>query len=516
MSAPPGKERGGHFVTAPTSSTGADTTALICATQHESARRTFNEAPPPHSVEAEQGVLSSMLQPHGGSEAIAKVVQKITADHFFVPAHQTVFDVALDFHDAGKAIDLVTFTQALRDRGLLENVGGAAFVTELSGFVPSPANVDSYIDIVREKFTLRSIIAAATESALRAREEQADVAETLAFVSEQFAAIEHNGRNGQFPAIADAAELISKPIILPDDVVQGVLHRGAKMELGGASKTFKTWTLIELAISVATGTDWLGRFSTKRGRVLYVNLELPDAFFTQRTRTLCDERQIKLEPGYLKVWNLRGHAADLSKMLPRLLRGIGRDEFVLIILDPIYKLLGARDENKAGDVASLLNEIEQLAVRTGAAVAFGAHYSKGNQAKKEAIDRVGGSGVFGRDPDSILDFTRHEQDDCFSVEATLRNHPPIQPFVVRWEFPLLVVDESLDPTDLKKAGRKPETSPDDVLDLLAAKPLTEAEWRELARKKLHISRRTFERRLAAIKVKKSAVFEDDGKWHATF
>ena len=58
----------------------------------------------------------------------------------------------------------------------------------------------------------------------------------------------------------------------------------------------------------------------------------------------------------------------------------------------------------------MLNEIEALAVETGAAVAFGAHYSKGNQAGKEVIDRIGGSGVFARDPDSILNFTRHEEE----------------------------------------------------------------------------------------------------------
>ena len=55
------------------------------------------------------------------------------------------------------------------------------------------------------------------------------------------------------PPMEDAAELISKPIDLPPDVIEGVLHRGAKMVLGGGSKTFKTWTLVDLAISVATG-----------------------------------------------------------------------------------------------------------------------------------------------------------------------------------------------------------------------------------------------------------------------
>jgi len=204
--------------------------------------------------------------------------------------------------------------------------------------------------------------------------------------------------------------------------------------------------------------------------VAYINLEIQSGFFVKRIKTICDERQIKIESGYLRVWNLRGYATDLSKLLPRLLRGIGRDEYVLIIIDPIYKLLGARDENKAGDIATLLNEIEALAVATGAAVAFGAHYSKGNQATKESIDRVGGSGVFARDPDSILNFTRHEQPDCFTVDATLRNHPPIQPFVVRWEYPLMCPDDTLDPSRLRKPtiGAQSKYQVQDLVTVLAA------------------------------------------------
>ncbi len=108
-----------------------------------------------------------------------------------------------------------------------------------------------------------------------------------------------------------------------------------------------------------------------------------------------------------------------------------------------------------------MNDIERLAVKTGAAVAFAAHYSKGNQAAKEAIDRVSGSGVFARDPDSLLMFTKHQEADCFTVEATLRNFPPLDPFVVRWEYPLFHRDSELDPTNLKTVRGKNETTPEE-------------------------------------------------------
>jgi regulatory protein RepA len=208
----------------------------------------------------------------------------------------------------------------------------------------------------------------------------------------------------ELPPIEDAATLIASEITLPPDVIEGVAHLGGKIVLGGPSKAFKTHTLVDMAVSVATGSEWIG-FQTKRGRVLFSNFEIPSAYFTMRILTICKAKGVTLEVGYLDVWNLRGYAADSATLLPLLLKCMPRGRYLLSIIDPSYKLLGGRDENAAGDVASLLNDFERLAVQTGAAVAFGAHYSKGNQSRKESIDRIGGSGVFARDPDSILNFT---------------------------------------------------------------------------------------------------------------
>src|SRR6266576_4021212 len=125
---------------------------------------------PPHSVEAEQGVLGSMLI--SPRDTIAECVEKINEEYFYVPAHQTIYNTLVDLWNVGQAIDLITFTQVLRDRNLLETVGGAAFITSLYTFVPTAANVGYYLEIVRDKYILRSIIAASTESVRRAYEEQ--------------------------------------------------------------------------------------------------------------------------------------------------------------------------------------------------------------------------------------------------------------------------------------------------------------------------------------------------------
>jgi replicative DNA helicase len=156
---------------------------------------------PPHSVEAEQGVLGSMLI--SPRDAIAEVVEKITAEYFYAPAHQTIFNVLVDLWNAGQAIDLITFTQILRDRNLLETVGGAAAVTNLYTFVPTAANVAYYLEIVRDKYILRSIIEAGTESVRRAYEEQDEVGNLLDEVEQKIFAVGEDRFKGQMLSMKD-------------------------------------------------------------------------------------------------------------------------------------------------------------------------------------------------------------------------------------------------------------------------------------------------------------------------
>jgi replicative DNA helicase len=155
--------------------------------------------PPPHSAEAEQGVLGSMLI--SPRDVIAECVEKINEEYFYVPAHQTIYSALVDLWNAGQAIDLITFTQILRDRNLLEAIGGASFVTSLYTFVPTAANVGYYLDIVRDKYVLRQIIAAATESVRRAYEDQDEVNALLDEVEQKIFAVGDDRFKGQMPTI---------------------------------------------------------------------------------------------------------------------------------------------------------------------------------------------------------------------------------------------------------------------------------------------------------------------------
>ena len=282
------------------------------------------------------------------------------------------------------------------------------------------------------------------------------------------------------PELVDAAAFIAALIPAPAELVAGILHKGSKLVLGGSSKSFKTWTLLDLAIVVATGTPWLGRL-TVQGRVLFVNFEIQPHAWQRRIVEVARAKGVELQAGQIILWNLRGHATDFRLLIPLIIQCARQEGFALIILDPIYKLYGGTDENAAGDVAELLNSLEKLATETGAATAFGAHFAKGNASGKQAIDRISGSGVFARDPDSLLIFTKHEADGAFTVEPILRNFAPATPFAVRWEYPLMQLADDLDPAKLKQAGgRKKQHVLKELLAAIAGstpeKPISIAAW----------------------------------------
>lgn len=114
----------------------------------------------PHSIEAEQSVLGSMLL---DNEAVAAALEELEGQDFYLEAHKEIFETILDIYDRGNPVDLVTVIEGLKQRGSLEAVGGSIYVSDLSVSVPSTANVGYYIKIIEEKSILRKLIKASNE-----------------------------------------------------------------------------------------------------------------------------------------------------------------------------------------------------------------------------------------------------------------------------------------------------------------------------------------------------------------
>lgn len=117
---------------------------------------------PPQNVEAEQAVLGAVfLQP----EALITASEILMPDDFYRQGHQLIFQAMLELSDQGKAVDVVTIYEALASTGKIEDVGGLPYLTELSGAVPTAANLEYYAHIVEDKALLRRLIRTATQIA---------------------------------------------------------------------------------------------------------------------------------------------------------------------------------------------------------------------------------------------------------------------------------------------------------------------------------------------------------------
>jgi replicative DNA helicase len=118
---------------------------------------------PPHSIEAEQGVLGCVLL--SPNDCMGECIEKLKPGHlvFYDLRHQTLFQTLTEMFDHKEAIDLITLQQRLKNNQQIEGVGGLAYLSTLPDAVPSAANLQYYLDIVMEKYLLRKMVSTCTE-----------------------------------------------------------------------------------------------------------------------------------------------------------------------------------------------------------------------------------------------------------------------------------------------------------------------------------------------------------------
>ena len=120
-----------------------------------------------------------------------------------------------------------------------------------------------------------------------------------------------------FPEVIDAKTLLESDMAVPPQIIGGVLHQGCKMVLGGTSKTNKSWCLLDLAMSVASGTEWLGK-PCQRSKALYINFELPDWALYQRITAIEAAR-----PDCVDLEEMRRPVLGQTRFVYQVLRGLG-------------------------------------------------------------------------------------------------------------------------------------------------------------------------------------------------
>jgi replicative DNA helicase len=117
---------------------------------------------PPYSEEAERGVLGSLLLDARVNDLCVQA--QLTPESFYVPAHRGIYEAMCALHKQGTVIDTLTVVESLKQAGRLDSVGGAAVLDRLVDSTPTAAHAEYYIDIVRQKHLLRSVIDCARET----------------------------------------------------------------------------------------------------------------------------------------------------------------------------------------------------------------------------------------------------------------------------------------------------------------------------------------------------------------
>jgi replicative DNA helicase len=155
----------------------------------------------PSSEDGEKGVLCSLLL--SPREVADLCVLSLRPDAFYIPAHQTIYSLILEFGDKSKPIDFVSLKQGLKDRNQLEEIGGPECLSALYSFVPTAANAGYYIEIVREKYVLRRLIIACNKLSNQCYDPQEDIEPLLDDAEREIFAITGEHVNTEIVATKD-------------------------------------------------------------------------------------------------------------------------------------------------------------------------------------------------------------------------------------------------------------------------------------------------------------------------
>lgn len=158
---------------------------------------------PPQSIEAEESILSTILLDNG---TLLDILEILSPEDFYRTAHQKIFAAIAELFAKAEPVDLVTLTNFLRDKNQLEDIGGAAYLARLVDTVPSAINVEHYARLVRDKSSLRSLIAKANEIVQNCYNDGGDLDQVLDFAENAVFEISENKHKAAFHPISKIIE----------------------------------------------------------------------------------------------------------------------------------------------------------------------------------------------------------------------------------------------------------------------------------------------------------------------
>lgn len=155
---------------------------------------------PPHDLVAEQSVLGAVFI---APDTIISLADELAPDDFYKPANKIVFKTMLSLLEKGEPIDATTMVSALTNQGQIKEIGGLNYVVELVNSTPTSKNVEHYAKLVREKATLRKVIADLSDSLSIAYQGDVSISDLIAKTEKSMLDISNQNTGTGFRNVAD-------------------------------------------------------------------------------------------------------------------------------------------------------------------------------------------------------------------------------------------------------------------------------------------------------------------------
>jgi replicative DNA helicase len=340
---------------------------------------------PPSSLEAEMAVLGSMLI---DENAVAVAIESLNKDSFYKESHKKIFEVVLSLYNSNKAIDLITLKDEMKKIGILEEIGGVSFLTELVNSVPTSANISHYVQIVKEKSVLRYLIQSANKILSSCYGSEGNIEEVVDSAEKLIFDVSNRRPGASYVRIK---EVIKDSIEAIDKLYQKKAHVTG-VPTGFVDFDISTAGLQSSDLIIIAGRPSMGKsaFATGIAEHAGVTEKIPLAFFSLEMskeqlvqRLLCSHAKVdahKVRTGYLSPsdWpRLTAAAGKLSEapifiddtpaisvmeLRAKARRLKANENIQLIILDYMQLMRGSANiENRQQEISDISRSLKALA-----------------------------------------------------------------------------------------------------------------------------------------------------------
>jgi len=371
----------------------------------------MNDPERPASIESEKAVLGAILL---NRDAIASVSDTLKPDHFDYERHNQIYAAMLACFQSKTPPDTRTVSEELRRRGLLDQVGGIEYLSDLTHGVPTSYHIGYYATDMLKTATRRRLFEAVGQIAALAYNERVDVSVLL---EQAHALIDGAGISlydpRYRPFTADELDLEQLPEAIW--VIPGLLPAGLTL-LIGKPKMRKSWLALATAIAVASGGRALGSIPVDAGDVLYLALE--------DSKNRLQSRQRKILGG-----GSAPHRLSYMTLAPRVDEGLigtvetwlrRHTDARLIIIDVLAKVRpksSGRGGSMYDEDYAAIGPLQQLAQRRGIAVLVVHHMNRSDS--PDSFDNINGSNGVGGAADGLLtlQYDRGQTDAVLTISS---------------------------------------------------------------------------------------------------